>query len=171
MKGSSDGKEPTCQCRRPGVDPRVGKTPWRRERQPAPAFLPGASHGRGAGGLHKGGTRLSDSHAAFRADPVVSGLPDRPCGQGRRGQEEAPRPLSGLRVPPPLRLSRGRRRKASWLAVSAASQAAPSRSHWLKLLKSSALGVQEPRLQILAWPRASVGLGELSFSQVAWLLL
>ena len=33
------------QCRRPGVDPRVGKIPWRREWQPAAIFLPGESHG------------------------------------------------------------------------------------------------------------------------------
>ena len=38
-------KEPTCQCRRPQVDPWVGKTPWRKKWQPTPAFLPGKSHG------------------------------------------------------------------------------------------------------------------------------
>ena len=30
---------------RPGFDPWVGKTPWRRVRQPTPVFLPGESHG------------------------------------------------------------------------------------------------------------------------------
>src|SRR5574337_692687 len=31
----------TClQCGRPGFDPRVGKIPWRRERQPTPIFWP-----------------------------------------------------------------------------------------------------------------------------------
>ena len=33
------------QCRRPGLDPRLGKIPWRRERLPTPAFWPGESHG------------------------------------------------------------------------------------------------------------------------------
>ena len=28
--GGSDGKESTCQCRRPRFDPWVGKVPWRR---------------------------------------------------------------------------------------------------------------------------------------------
>ena len=40
------GKESTCQCRRHkrcGSDPWVGKIPWRRAWQPAPAFLPGES--------------------------------------------------------------------------------------------------------------------------------
>ena len=35
------GKESTCQCRRHGFDPWVGKIPW----QPTPVFLPGESHG------------------------------------------------------------------------------------------------------------------------------
>ena len=29
------------QCRRPRLDPWVGKIPWRGERQPTPVFLPG----------------------------------------------------------------------------------------------------------------------------------
>ena len=33
---------------RPGVDPWVGKIPWRRTWQATPLFLPGESHGRGA---------------------------------------------------------------------------------------------------------------------------
>ena len=39
------GKESACQCRRHGFDPWVGKSPWRREWQPTPAFLPGKSQG------------------------------------------------------------------------------------------------------------------------------
>ena len=39
------GKEPTCQCRRCGFDPWVGKIPWKRKWQPTPVFLPGKSHG------------------------------------------------------------------------------------------------------------------------------
>ena len=33
------------QCERPRFNPQVGKTPWRREWQPTPVFLPGKSHG------------------------------------------------------------------------------------------------------------------------------
>ena len=42
------GKESTCQCRRlrrHGLDPWVGKIPWRRKWLPSPVFLPGESHG------------------------------------------------------------------------------------------------------------------------------
>ena len=38
----------TCQCgrrRRHGIDPGVGKIPWRRAWQPTPGFSPGESHG------------------------------------------------------------------------------------------------------------------------------
>ena len=43
-----NSKEPACQCRRPkrcGLDPWVGKIPWRRAEQPTPVFLPGEPHG------------------------------------------------------------------------------------------------------------------------------
>ena len=33
------------QCKRPGLDPWVGKMPWRRERLPTLAFWPGELHG------------------------------------------------------------------------------------------------------------------------------
>ena len=36
------------QCRRCGLDPWVGKIPWRRKWQPIPVFLPGKSMDRGA---------------------------------------------------------------------------------------------------------------------------
>ena len=42
------GKESACQCRRPRLDPWVGKIPWRRKWQPTLVFLPGKSHGREA---------------------------------------------------------------------------------------------------------------------------
>ena len=45
--GVPSGKEPACQYRRhkrPGFNPWIGKTPWRRERQPAPVFLPRKFH-------------------------------------------------------------------------------------------------------------------------------
>ena len=42
--GGSEGR--IClQCGRPGFSPWVGKTPWRREWQPTPVFLPGEFHG------------------------------------------------------------------------------------------------------------------------------
>ena len=44
----ASGKEQTCQYRRHkrhGLDPRVGKIPWRRAWQPTPVFLLGESHG------------------------------------------------------------------------------------------------------------------------------
>ena len=37
------GKEPTCQCRRPGFDPWVGKIAWSRKWQSTTVFLPGKS--------------------------------------------------------------------------------------------------------------------------------
>ena len=33
------GKEPTCQCRRHGLDSWIRKIPWRRARQPTPVFF------------------------------------------------------------------------------------------------------------------------------------
>ena len=41
----SAGKESTCNGRRPGFDPWVGKILWRRERLPNPVFWPGEFHG------------------------------------------------------------------------------------------------------------------------------
>ena len=43
----SAGEESVCQCRRHrrrGVDPWVGKIPWRREQRPSLVFLPGKFH-------------------------------------------------------------------------------------------------------------------------------
>ena len=40
-----NGKESTCQCRRRGFYPWVGKIPWRRKWLPTRVFLPGKSHG------------------------------------------------------------------------------------------------------------------------------
>ena len=45
LPGGSDGKEAACRCRRCGIDPSVGKIPWRREWLPTPVFLPGEFHG------------------------------------------------------------------------------------------------------------------------------
>ena len=41
----SAGERLHLQCRRPGFNPWVGKTPWRRERLPTPVFWPGEFHG------------------------------------------------------------------------------------------------------------------------------
>ena len=43
--GWLSGKEPTCQCKRHGFDPWVGKIPWRRKWQPTLVFLPGKCYG------------------------------------------------------------------------------------------------------------------------------
>ena len=39
------GEESTCQCRRHGLDPWVGRISWRRKWLPTPVLLPGKSHG------------------------------------------------------------------------------------------------------------------------------
>ena len=70
--GAAIGKEPPCQGRRLEFDPRVGKIPWRKAGQPAPVFLPGDSHGRGAWGATVHGlqsqTRLNTAtHGTVRA--------------------------------------------------------------------------------------------------------
>ena len=41
----SDGKESSCQCKRPRFNPWIGKVPWRREWQPTAVFLPREFHG------------------------------------------------------------------------------------------------------------------------------
>ena len=55
------GKDSACQCRRskrPGFNPWLGKTPWRRKWQPTPVFLPGKSHGpEKLGGLQSRGSQ------------------------------------------------------------------------------------------------------------------
>ena len=48
LPDGASGEEPACQCsrhKRPGVDPWVGKIPWRRAWQPTQVVLPGESHG------------------------------------------------------------------------------------------------------------------------------
>ena len=44
--GGSVLKGTTCQCKRLGFDPWVGKMPWKRKWQPTLVFLPGKSHGK-----------------------------------------------------------------------------------------------------------------------------
>ena len=70
------GKESTCQCRRCGFNPWVGKIPWRRQWQPTPVFLPGKSHGqRSLVGYSPQGHKESDTterlhfHFDYTEDP------------------------------------------------------------------------------------------------------
>ena len=60
--GGSDSKESiSLQCRRPGFDPGVGKTPWRREQLPTPVFWPEEFHGqRSLVGYSPGGLKELD---------------------------------------------------------------------------------------------------------------
>ena len=68
IPGGTNGKEPTCQCRRHKrleFDPWVGKIPWRRTWQPTPVFLAGKSHGqRNLGCYSPWGCKESDTTEA-----------------------------------------------------------------------------------------------------------
>ena len=63
---------------RPGFDPLVGKTPWRRAWQPTPVFLPGEFHGQRSladyspWGCKESGHSSSDW--AHRHKPQITGL-------------------------------------------------------------------------------------------------
>ena len=58
----SDSKGICLQCRRPVLDPWVGKIPWRREWQSTPVFLPGEFHGqRSLAGYSPQGCKESDT--------------------------------------------------------------------------------------------------------------
>ena len=46
--GGSDDERICLQFRRPGFDPWVRKSPWRKECLPTPVLLPGESHGQGS---------------------------------------------------------------------------------------------------------------------------
>ena len=48
LLGGSDGKESTCQYRRLGFDPWVGKVPWMRKWPLTAVFLPEESQGQGS---------------------------------------------------------------------------------------------------------------------------
>ena len=67
--GGSSGEEPGWQCgrrKRRGLDPWVGKTPWRRKWQPTPVFLPRESHGwRSLLGYSPQGRKESDTTKQF----------------------------------------------------------------------------------------------------------
>jgi len=71
------GKKSSCQCRRRGFDPWVGKIPQRRKWQPTPVFLPGKSHGQRslAGCRQRGRERVGQDLATkqqqqFNKSPV-----------------------------------------------------------------------------------------------------
>ena len=78
--------EPTCQCRRHGFDPWVGKIPWRRKWQPTPIFLPGRSHRlRSLAGYSLWGRKESDTTAytcthAYLDHPVRAWPTSSPMG-------------------------------------------------------------------------------------------
>ena len=67
------GKESSCQgsrCRRYGIDPWVGKIPWRRRLQPTLVFLPQKSHGQRWVTVHLtevGYSGVPKSHACMHA--------------------------------------------------------------------------------------------------------
>ena len=63
--GGSDGKKSIhLQCRRPGFNPWIGKTPWRRRWLPTPGFLPVEFHGQRILAGDRKSTRLNSSHNA-----------------------------------------------------------------------------------------------------------
>ena len=64
------------QCRRPGLDPWVGKVPWGREWPPTSAFLPGESHGqRSLAGYRPWGHKESDANRAYTATNAQCNFP------------------------------------------------------------------------------------------------
>ena len=78
--GGTRDKEPECQCSRlesHGLDPWVGKIPWRRKWQPTPVLLAGESHGqRSLAGYSPWGckeltTRLSTHKLVQQSDSFI----------------------------------------------------------------------------------------------------
>ena len=61
------------QCRRPGFDPWVGKTPWRRERLPTPVFWPGEFHGLDSPWGHKESDTTEWLHFHFSLSRIGEG--------------------------------------------------------------------------------------------------
>jgi len=56
----SDGKDSACSARRPGFDPWVRKSPWRRKWQPTPVFLAWKIAQRSLLGYRPGGHKESE---------------------------------------------------------------------------------------------------------------
>ena len=66
------GKESTCQGRRHGFSPWVGKIPWRRKWQPSQEFLPGKSHGQmSLVGQYIGSLRVGEDLATKQCPPAT----------------------------------------------------------------------------------------------------
>ena len=64
-------KESAWQGRRRGLDPWVGKIPWRRKWQHTPVFLPGKSHGqKNLVGYFHGSTKESDTTWRLNGDNI-----------------------------------------------------------------------------------------------------
>ena len=60
--GGANGKESSCQCRRHGFDPWMGKMTWSRQWHPTLRFLPENSHGqRSLMGCSSWGHKESDT--------------------------------------------------------------------------------------------------------------
>ena len=78
--GGPSGKEPTWPCKsykKWQFDPWVEKSPWRREWQPTPLFLPGKSHGqRSLADYSPWGHRESDMTKVHTHADTVVGLGD-----------------------------------------------------------------------------------------------
>ena len=81
--GSTSDKEPICQCKRHkrcGLNPWVGKIPWRRAWQPTPVFLPEESPwteepgGLQSLGLQKAGHSLARMHACMHFVYILQAL-------------------------------------------------------------------------------------------------
>ena len=98
--GGSEVKASACvclQCGRAGLDPWVGKIPWRRKWQPTPVFLAGESHGwRSLVGYSPWGRKQSDTTeqltlslnaiaflSASRLMACVSVSLTEPCARGK----------------------------------------------------------------------------------------
>ena len=94
----SAGKEPACQCRRRKrcrFNPWVGKIPWSTKWQPAPAFLPGKSHGqRNLAGYRPWDHKGSDTTAHAHIRPFKRKISLPACTEERPGEFTARRWLT-----------------------------------------------------------------------------
>ena len=65
------------RCKKCGLDPWVGKIPWRREWHPTPVFSPGEPHGqRSLGGYSPWGRKEPDATERLNNKLVLQMLPD-----------------------------------------------------------------------------------------------
>ena len=76
------GIESACNMGDYGFDPRVGKIPWRRKRQPTPVFLLGKFYGqRSLAGYRPWGHKESDTTEHADNSKVLANQPDAGWGQ------------------------------------------------------------------------------------------